>query len=379
MSVGLTCQTLSVGTGDAKLDLILRRVDGSDHIRERAPAVVLLHGGNTNGAAFCHPDGGLAGFLAQEFDVWLLEWRASRDVVDPLLEDGSRLLGGSELAERQLYTLDNVAQVDLPQALASIRDQIGHERHLSLLAHCLSGAAVSMALARGTLRPFGLHAVTLMTLGLFCEVPWNGWLKAENFFLERVANEVPKCRGISPNDFEGWPGPMRAAYDRWPRQWLPGDGGFLDHLSFLIGQPFSVERLHPEFKSLSFDQFFGHLHMGIYMHAAQLVRRGYAAPFNSPDVIDRTRVARRNAGATAGARSDLSADHFRDQRMTLFVAPQNQVWHRDSMDLMYDWMRNNGCRSVVKQVVAGYNLQELLWGKHARDQVYPLIADSLRP
>jgi hypothetical protein len=49
------------------------------------------------------------------------------------------------------------------------------------------------------------------------------------------------------------------------------------------------------------------------------------------------------------------------------------VWHRDSIDLMYDWLKNAWTcveRRLEKVVFPSYNLQELLWGAHASKDVF---------
>jgi hypothetical protein len=233
-----------------------------------------------------------------------------------------------------------------------------------------------MAVARGKLEDYALRNIVLMTLGLFCEVPWNGWLKAENFFLERVVDEDPGCRGLDPSALERWPKAMRDAYKLWPPTWMPTDE-WLKRLTFMIGQPFSMDRLHDDVRCRPIEPFFGLLHMGLYMHAAQIVRRGYTAPFNQADVIDRSRIDRQ-AGANATALSDLAHTHFASKNLFLFTAARNQVWHRDSMDSMYEWLRNNGCHSSHKRVFSGYNLQELLWAREAPREIYPEIASCLK-
>ncbi len=357
-----------VGADTLRLRLRLRRLQTASPHRA---TVLLLHGGNTHSDIFLHPRGGLAGALQSQFDVWLLDWRGSPEVTRALPD----VPGGSHAVERRAYTLDAVVDHDLPTALRLIRERVGDAQPLSIVAHCLSGAAVSMAIARGRLERFGLRNVVLMTLGLFCEVPWNGWFKAENFFLERVVDEEPKCRGLNPAEFEQWPHAMKSAYRLWPDAWMP-EREFLRRLTFMIGQPFAMERLHPDFRHIAVEPFFGLLHMGLYMHAAQIVRRGYTAPFNEADVIDRSRISQR-VGANATALSDLDHRHFKNKRMALFAAASNEVWHRDSMDSMYEWLRNNGCGDCTKRVFSGYNLQELLWADTAPDEVYPEVAACL--
>jgi hypothetical protein len=163
----------------------------------------MLHGGNTSGDTFVLPEGGLARHLFDAgFDPSLLEWRASPYVVWEL--ERRAPLGGSEREERRLYTMDTVVDEDIPGALGELRRHIGSVP-LSVIGHCLGGGALSLATARGKLAGFDVANVVLSTLGLFYEVPETGWIKAEDFVLERGLFPDPRCRNIDPHDDESWP------------------------------------------------------------------------------------------------------------------------------------------------------------------------------
>jgi hypothetical protein len=353
-----------------------------------APAVVLLHGGNTSGDTFLVPEGGLVGYLVErKLDVWVLEWRSSPHVVGPLLRQNRPLLGATVADECALFTLDHVVDEELTTALEIVRKEIGEEAELSLLGHCFGSAAVSIAVARGLVERFRVANLVLSTLGLFVEVPWNGWVKAEDFIMERVLHNDQRCRGIDPLDLPGWAPDMKTAFDRWPARWLPPAGGpapveLLRRLSFMFGQPYALDRLHPSLRGSEVDRFFGPMHVGLFMHASQMVRRGFAARFDAPDVIDRPRVVGGGPGRPAGD-NDLDPTWFRNKRVTLLAAGQNHLWHRDSVDLMYEWLRSQPGDSspsrYAKRVFPGYNLQELMWGDRARQEVFPAIEQAIRP
>lgn len=376
---------LPVGSGAYALDLHLRRFKADARRRassdDERPVVLLLHGGNTNSDTFLEPEGGLARYLAESgWDVRMLDWRGSPYVADKLLE--GRPLGGSVAAERARYTIDAVAELDIPSAVAKIRLEIGARRKLSIVGHCLGGGALSMAIARGKLAPeLGVTHVVLLTMGLFYEVPWDGWVKAEDFLLERALAEAPGCRGINPKvDLATWPEAVRTAYEHWPKALLPGGSSegeeMLRKLTFMLGRPYRTEDLHPRLREAdALLAFFGTLHMGLYLHAGQMVRRGYSARFGQPDVIDRPRVVR---GQAPTIESDLLPDPFSERRVTLITGSENHLWHRDSIDCMYEWLRNEAPTCECdKAVLTGYGHQELLWGKHSASDVYPLVREGL--
>jgi pimeloyl-ACP methyl ester carboxylesterase len=359
-----------VSSRPLEVPLRLRRLECAS---KGAPAVLILHGGNTCSDIYTVPKGGLAGYLAGAgYDVWLLDWRASRHVLEEVLKKPPR---GGERAERREFTIERAADIDVPLALAAVRKEIGDEPRLGVVAWCLSGAVVSVAIARGVLEAFGVSSVVLMTLGLFSETTWNGWLKAEDYLLERVLRSAPRCRAIDPGAPDGWPPVFHGVYERYPRAWLASEGDILHPLSFMVEPPYSKERLDAELQTRSVSEFFGPLHLGFYLQCGQMVRRGFVAPFGAPDVIDRTRLEAVPAGDPM--RAFLDPTHFRNKRITLIGAAQNRVWHRDSIDLMYEWLRNNDCRNCEKVVRTDYNIMELLWGAGAQEDVFPVVADGL--
>jgi hypothetical protein len=382
---------IPVGPDGGRLTLRLRHYRGESDCPSvsRTPCVraaLLLHGGNTSSETFLLPEGGLARYLRENgCDVWLLDWRSSPHVLRPVLAEPP--LGGSEAAERAIFTLDNVVNEDIPSAVAKVRE-LAPGLELSLLGHCLGGGAISVAIARGTVQ--GVRNIVLSTLGLFYEVPGNGWVKAEDFLLERAIAQ-PGHRAIDPHDDAPWPPPFREAYRRWPRAWLPHGGSredvMLQRLAFMFGQPYATESLHPSIRGNLLHDQFGPMHIGLYLHTSQMVRRGYAARFGVPDVIDRPRERRRarRPGAaphpSAATLGDLLPDPFVPLNVTIIGGAENQLWHRDAADLMYEWVcnhqsaaRRRGCR---KAMFARYRIQELLWGRDARRAVYPAYLDGV--
>jgi cholesterol oxidase len=319
-----------------------------------------------------------------DFDVWTLDWRGSARVVERLL---ARKPCDSRDQEYRRFNLDRVGKVDIPLALAAIRE-LGGEKSLSVMAHCFGAGACAVAIAQGSLND--VHHVVLSTLGLFYEAPWDGWIKAEDFILERVLAHSCDCRAIDPRHPQRWPEDMQRAYAKYPPSWLTRSGTTADdilcRLTFMFGQPYPGDVLAPGIHGPLLSELFGAMHIGLYLHAGQLVRRGYAAPFDQPDVIDRTRVrfgsATRSSPLWPAPESYLDPEPFRDKRITLITGAENRLWHRDSIDLMYEWLRNEATPSelggtAVKHVLPGYAHQDLLWGARAERDVYPLIAAGL--
>jgi hypothetical protein len=252
-----------------------------------------------------------------------------------------------------------------------------------VVGFCAGAGALAMAIARGKLRRLGVDNVVLMTLGLFYRTPWDGWIKAEDFLIERVAAEDAKRRGVSPHQTPWAPG-MEGAFERWPRPWLMAGTSPAQEmhrrLTFMFGEPYAAT-LEPEIPEPVLLSLFGSLHLGLYLHLGQQVRRGHAAPFNAPDVVDRARVLRKRPSRLS---EDLNAEPFYDGSVVLIGGAQNRLWHRESIDSMYEWLRSNAPpnarkSSIRKHILPDYAHLDLLWGKRSREDVYPLIKDSLDP
>ncbi len=347
------------------------------------PPVLLLHGGSTCSDIFLVPNGGLVQFLLNRgWEVWTLDWRGSCRVVDPLLATELTELEHIQ-HERALFTLDRVAEQDVPLALAEMRKHVSPGEKIGVVAFCAGAGALSMAVARGKLRPFHVDNIVLMTLGLFYETPWDGWVKAEDFLIERVMVQAPRLRGISPHE-RTWVKDMELAYDRWPKAWFePGSPTAQEmyrRLTFMFGEPYASS-LELEMPLEVLRSMFGHLHLGLYLHLGQQVRRGYAARFDALDVLDRARAASK---AVQVANHDLNADPFYDGNVVLLAGARNRLWHRDSIDLMYEWLRSNAPpdarkSSIKKHILPEYAHLDMLWGPRAREDVYELIKDSLDP
>jgi hypothetical protein len=116
---------------------------------------------------------------------------------------------------------------------------------------------------------------------------------------------------------------------------------------------------------------FGAIPLRMYVHAARNARRGRAAAWDARD--DDADLLRPAALARFEA---LDA-------VTLITGEKNQLWHRNSIDRMAEWLGRAfaGARraSLRKHVLRGYGHQDLLWGRHASADVFPLIRDGIRP
>lgn len=339
--------------------LLLTRVRKDSHPLRKP--VLLLHGANNSSDAFTVPNGGMAGYLCSAgFDVWLLDWRASRRVLTK--RPFSDKSFGSAVEERGAFSFNRIVEQDLTLALTRMRTETAQP--ISIVGFCVGAAVVSMAVARGELDRFNVDSIVLMTVASFLRGPWDTWMKSREYILEQCIAEEPDCRIIDPHNIDTWPKPLKTAYDRWPEKLRPaGAPKWFQRLAFMYGEPYSRRLVEGVVDDAA--AYFGPLHMGIYLDAARLLRRGHAPELDA-------------------SRSDPLATHAQEQftsrKVTLIGGAQDRLWHRESLDLMYDWLLrapNNPATRCKKIILADYAHNDLLWAQQAPQHVFAKVLDGI--
>lgn len=350
--------------------------------------VLLVHGGSAWSHSFTVPRGrGLADHLVLlGFDVFLLDWRASKHVC--------AIYGPDEVAF-EATTLEDAALHELPGALREIQRLRRDERPIPIVAHCFGAGMTSIGIACGALGGL-VERVVLLTLGLFYDVPWDGVLKGEDHLLERVRvveGSPSKVHAIDSRPATGFPGAVKEAYGIWPSSALPTDAPEqFRRLAFMFGVPYLVENVPAELHTAtSLEAQFGEMHLRLFQHGVQNVRRGFAAPFDAVESVSDTHdstdpIAAGSSGGrvlATGTRPSMHAflelsPWTKLRRVALITGERNSLWHRTAIDSMYDFLRRAlPPRVCTKQVLRGYAHQDLLWGAGAVDDVFPSIVAAI--
>jgi pimeloyl-ACP methyl ester carboxylesterase len=344
------------------------------------PAALLVHGASAGSDTFRigeeRPlvdvllDGGL--------DVWTLDWRASmnrvRDIYCTALDAGG---------PGATFTIDAAADHDVPAAIATMRQAPHHVTgKIAVLGHCMGGAIVAQGIARGVIPSADVEHVVLSGLALFYRGAIDNVLKAE----DRVLEELLAHRGQpllhptkrwdasvcarDPGDGP-WPPLLEDPFGVWLDTTLPHDckSAFCHRLSYMFGMPFIPDQI-PSIHDGYLPSQFGYIPVQFLLHCCQNLRRGHAAPY----AADRS-------GPLPPDTSYLQRQAFKERRITLLTGDLNSLWHRDSIDTMYEWLRR-GRRSdqpvsVLKHVVPGFGHQDLYWGVDAPKLVFPRILEGL--
>jgi pimeloyl-ACP methyl ester carboxylesterase len=347
---------------------------------EDRPAVLLVHGASAGSDTFrIGEEQTLVDYLlGHGLDVWTLDWRASmrraKDVYCKALNEGK--LAGT-------FTIDAAADHDVPAAILAMRRAPQNVTgKIAVLGHCMGGAIVAQGIARGAIPSADVETVVLTGLGLFYQAAIDNVLKAEDQVLEALLADGQHLlhpttgweRSVCTRDpGDGpWPPLLEDPYDVWLDTPLPHDCkvAICHRLSYMFGMPFipdKIRRIHDGY----LPKQFGYIPLQFLIHCCQNLRRGHAAPF----------VATSTGPLPADTRY-LQRPAFQDRRITLITGDLNSLWHRDSIDTMYEWLRR-GRRaeqplSLQKHVVPDFGHQDLYWGVDAPQLVFPKILEGLR-
>ena len=138
----------------------------------------------------------------------------------------------------------------------------------------------------------------------------------------------------------------------------------------MFGMPYLPDNI-PTIHAGELPKQFGYIPVQFLLHCCQNLRRGYAAPF----------AGNAKTRSLTSDSSLLRQDAFRDRKLTLITGDLNSLWHRDSIDTMYEWLLrgrpSDRPLQLRKHVLAGYGHQDLHWGVKAPTDVFPLIVNGL--
>lgn len=389
---------------DAGIRLALRRYVGPAPVRQaRGRAVLMLHGGSASFRTFLTPSQGRAALARwlfdRGFDPWLLDWRGSGAVV----EDERNLEVLAQSADS--FTFNHAAQYDLPGAVRRMRS-LGAVGPYTLIGFCMGGGVVAEAIARGFLDE-SVERVVLMTLGLFYQTPVDGRMKGEARLLERfqrrrTAKGSPAVATVDPRfNPEGrlradWPEELEALFGFWPDALrahgddahvgddaaLRGVRQMCNRLAFMYGMPYAEQNLVSEIHGTAMSargepgvsgllpELFGAFPLHMWMHGARNIRRGHATgPGDDTD-------DERNPFVGSAAR-----ERFRSlDKVTLIGGALDRLWHRDSLDRMYEWLCHGSSAhfgKFRKRILPDYAHQDLLWGTNAVQDVFPEVLSGV--
>jgi hypothetical protein len=336
--------------------------------RDGATPVLLIHAATLGRDMFLEPKGGFAKYLLGKravdgpaFDVLTLDWRASNNLLG---KDG----GPANELPADEFRVDRVAD----DVEFGVRAAAGLHagKPVTIVAHCMGAAGTAQAIASGKIgtgeAPVG--DLVLATIGLFYRIGIDNALKTSENVMRLL--EASRVSVLSPHVDAGaapaWPEDFESMYRMWRATLMPHGCGndFCDRLWFMFGGDYrasNIQALHDQAGFLQSQ--FGAMPVGLYNHIVVNCQRGFAVPWLAQD-----------------SRELLNARRFQGRRITLLTGNENQVWHRDSIDTMYEWLLSTVDRrttTVRKVVVPYFGHVDLWWSGQSQVQVFTKVLEGI--
>ncbi|MBI4537968.1 MAG: alpha/beta fold hydrolase [Gemmatimonadetes bacterium] len=301
--------------------------------------VILAPGFGTSTLAFVIDtvDTNLTEFLyAQGYDVWLLDYRAS-----PALP-----------AAHTQFTLDDIARLDYPAAVARVCEISGAET-VQILGHCVASATLLMALLAG------LEHVRSAICSQFLA-----------YVVPPVLNELKADARLARL--------FKAMGERWMSSDYTGSVGDRIVNELMVLYPTQERCSRPVCRRILFmyGEVFKHLQLNLATHDAipEMFGLGNMSAFEHlTTIIRRGRLVDSHG-------HDVYLPNVRNVRapIALLQGDQNHIFLKKGGELTYDWLcRNNGADRYAFHVVPGYKHMDCFIGENACWDVFPVIGAEL--
>lgn len=344
-----SCHPFTTGDG---LGLSLQRFrrDECDDV------VVLIHGLTSSSDMFIMPEHhNLVSYLLDNglSDVWCVDFRMSNRFSYNLYPNR--------------YTIDDAALYDHPAAIETVRQAVGEDKRIHVIAHCVGSLSFVMALAAGTVS--GISSCVSNSIALTPHIPrWSRFkITFFPFILERIL-DIPY---VSP----GWPSEPRLSRGKMLSKVISlfhreCDEPSCHMLSLMWGSGWPALFLHENLAPQTHRRLadlFGGTGLNYHRHVARMVKAGNRAVKMFPG------DPRYNG---------LPDDYFEAGvgigTPVLFVTGDKNRVFADSNIHCYERLRERGAAHHRLQVFADYGHQDLFMGKDAARDVFPDLLGFIR-
>ena len=319
-------------------------------------SVMIVHGLTTSTDMFIMPEHrNLVTYLLDEGfgDVWTLDMRMSNRHSYNLFP--------------HRYTMDDVALYDYPPAVEVVRQQIGPDRRLHVIAHCLGSVSFLLSLFGGAVD--GITSVVANSVGLTPRVP--AWSRVK---LRTAPGLVEYVLGF-PNLNPRWsqdpgftPGELLSrAVSFFHRECDVPECHMLS-MMWGSGRPALYE--HENLADVTHRRggdLYGATSMHYYRHVRKMVEAdGHPLKYEP---------GRRDLAALP---DDYWTDVGRVRTPVLFTTGANNRVFSDSNIVCHQRLQAAGCTQHELKVYPGYGHQDVFMGYHVARDCFPAMADFMR-
>ncbi|MGH7325547.1 MAG: GMC family oxidoreductase N-terminal domain-containing protein [Candidatus Rokuibacteriota bacterium] len=323
-------------TGDG-VQLRLTRFSGG----AKGP-VILAPGFGTSSVAFLIDtiDTNLTEFLhAHGYDVWLFDYRAS-----PALPSA-----------RTQFSLDDIAILDYPAAVAQVRAVTGAES-VQIMGHCVASVTLLMALLAGLKN---VRTAVCSQFVVHVEQPLAQQIKAWAHTAD-ILQDL-KIEFLTPNvDFSE--NVLAEVFDvalRFYPTYERCDSPVCRRILFMYGEVYRHAQLN-EATHRAIHEMFGIGNMTTFRHLTRLIRERRAVDKDGKDVYM------------------PNVERLKGIRISLLQGPLNGIFSPAGSEKTYEWLcKANGPELYARRVVDSYGHMDLFIGRDAARDVFPVILEEL--
>ncbi len=332
-----------VPTGDG-VNIGLTRYRGGP----RGP-LVLAPGFSVRASSFATPtvDENLTeSLVAQGYDVWLFDYRASADA-------------GNDTEHPPEFTIDDIARYDWPAAVAKIRAVTGVDS-VQALAHCVGSMSLLMGIGAGWVT----HVRSLISsqLTLHPVTDWLNYMKSD-LGVAGMLGEISLLDGHMDFVSQG----TETDYE-------------IDAVAYQIPVPEGQECKSPTCRRVFgvFGPSWDHRQLGHDTHLAlgSMFSRVSLSPFKQLQTIMRKGLAV-NADGQSVYTDDNAACRLA-MPITFLSGATNQIFYPESGQRTRVWLSEHNGNSLYRQrIIPDYGHMDLFIGRNAHRDVTPWILEEL--
>ena len=323
----------------------------------RAPSddvVLIVHGLTTSSDMFIMPEHyNLVSYLLDQGfgDVWCLDYRMSNRHPFNL--------------QRHRYTMDDIALFDHPAAVAKMREAIGPEKRIHVIAHCLGAVSFAMSVAAGVAGD--IASLVVNSVSLTPRVP--RWSRIKISTAPFAVEYILGLPYINPNWAEepGWTkGKLFAKLVSLAHPECDVPACHMLSMMWGSGHPalYSHENLD-EVTHRRGGDLYGPTSVHYYRHVRKMLRAGRAVKYDPRDA----RLARL---------PDDYLERVGEVRtpMLLTTGDNNRVFADSNVVCHRELERRAPGRHELK-VFAGYGHQDVFMGKDVARDIFPALVDVI--
>lgn len=311
--------------------------------------VMLAPGFSVRASSFATPtvEENLAeSLVAQGYDVWLFDYRASAD-------------SGNDTEHPPEFCIDDIARHDWPAAIAKVRAVTGADS-VQALAHCVGSMSLLMGIGAGWVS--GVRSLISSQLTLHPVTDWLNYMKAD-LGVAGVIGEISLLDGHM--DFVS--GGSEADYE-------------IDAIAYQIPMPEGQACKNPTCRRVfgTFGPSWDHRQLGHDTHLAlgSMFSRVSLSPFKQLGEIMHKGLAV-NADGKAVYTGEDAARRLA-LPITFLSGATNQIFYPESGQRTRVWLSEHNGKDLYRQkIVPGYGHMDLFIGHSASRDVTPWIIEEL--